>query len=435
MARKFLTPIDLNKLELQNAAVQNLSTPPGTPSTGQIYYDTSGSPYTVKIYNGTSWVQVGGSTEEEIEDIVDGLIVAGTGIGKNYDDNGNTLTISNTGVTSITGTANEVDVSASTGSVTISLPASINADTTGNAATATKWASPITITLGSDLSGTASIDGSSNVTLNATIAANSVALGTDTTGDYVASITSSGSGISVSGTGEGAAVTISNTGVTSLAGTANQVSVSASVGAVTLSLPQDIHSGSSPTFAGVTSGNIQVGVTTDNEIDTSSGNLTIDSSGGTVTIDDNLVITGSLTVSGSATYVNTEIVTIDDNIVLLNSNSSGSPTQDAGIEVERGDSTNVSILWNETNDNWTLTNDGSNYHEIVRRYATNVGNSASTVFTITHNLGTRDVVVQVYDNATYETVEVDVARTSTTVVTLTFATAPSSNAYRVVITG
>lgn len=400
MARKFLTPIDLNKLELQNAAVQNLSTPPGTPSTGQIYYDTSVSPYVVKIYNGTSWVELGSG-----------------------------------GVTSLTGTANEVSVSASVGAVTISLPETINANTTGNAATATKWTSPITLSLGSDLSGTASIDGSSNVTLNATIAANSVALGTDTAGDYVASVSGSGAGISVSGTGEGAAVTISNTGVTSVAGTANQVAVSASVGAVTLSLPQDIHSGSSPTFAGVTSGNIQVGVTGDNEIDTSSGNLTIDSAGGTVTVDDNVVITGSLTVSGSATYVNTEIVTIDDNVILLNSNSSGSPTQDAGIEVERGDSTNVSLLWNETNDNWTLTNNGTNYHEIVRKYATNVGNSASTVFTITHNLDTRDVVVQVYDNNTYETVEVDVARTSTTVVTLTFASAPSSNAYRVVITG
>ena len=121
--------------------------------------------------------------------------------------------------------------------------------------------------------------------------------------------------------------------------------------------------------------------------------------------------------------------------MLLNSNSSGSPTQDAGIEVERGDSTNVSILWNETNDNWTLTNDGSNYHEIVRRYATNVGNSASTVFTITHNLGTRDVVVQVYDNATYETVEVDVARPTVNTVTVTFAVAPSTNAYRAVIIG
>ena len=370
MARKFLTPIDLNKLELQNAAFQNLGTPPLSPSTGQFYYDTSVSPKQLKVYDGTSWVVVGASSggfsEEEIEDIVDGLIVAGTGIGKNYNDSLNTLTISNTGVTSITGTSNEISVSASTGAVTISLPDTINAAITGNAATATKWASPITISLGSDLSGSASIDGSSNVTINATIAANSVELGTDTTGNYVASITGTTNEIEVSGSGESAAVTIG--------------------------LPDSVTIG-------------------------------------------NLNVTGALTVSGSATYVNTEIIELADNIIILNSNATGSASQNAGIEVERGTDTNVSLLWNETNDNWTLTNDGTNYHEIIRKYSTSIGNSASTQFSVTHNLGTRDVLVQVYDNTTYETVEVYVERTTSNTVTLQFAVAPSSNAYRVVISG
>jgi len=397
MARKFLTPIDLNRLELQNAVVQNLGTDPETAVDGQIYYN-SGSDK-LRLYAAGVWTDL---------------------------STGSTVTIN--------GTTNEVTVTASGSTYTISLPDTINANLNGNASTATKWASPITLSLGSDLSGSASVDGSGNVTLNATIAANSVALGTDTTGDYVASV-AAGTGISVSGTGEGAAVTVTNAGVTSLTGTSNQVSVSASTGAVTLSLPQSIHTGANPTFAGVTAGNIQVGITGDNEIDTSSGNLTIDSTGGTVTVDDNLVVTGNLTVSGSVTYINTETLEVADNIIILNSNVTGSPTENAGIEIERGTSTNTSLLWNETSDTWTLTNDGTNYHDIVRRYATNVGNSASTVFTITHNLGSRDVVVQVYDSSTYETVEVDVVRTSSSVVTLTFAVAPSTNAYRVVVTG
>jgi hypothetical protein len=50
---------------------------------------------------------------------------------------GGTITIANTGVTALTGTTNEIDVSASTGSVTLSLPATINVDITGNAATVT----------------------------------------------------------------------------------------------------------------------------------------------------------------------------------------------------------------------------------------------------------------------------------------------------------
>src|SRR5210317_1795288 len=99
MARKFLTPIDLNKLELQNASIQNLATDPSSPVTGQIYYNTSDTK--LKVYNGASWSTVG-NTQEEIEDYVDGLIAAGGGISVSYDDGGNTLTIANTGVTSLT---------------------------------------------------------------------------------------------------------------------------------------------------------------------------------------------------------------------------------------------------------------------------------------------------------------------------------------------
>ena len=63
----------------------------------------------------------------------------------------------------------------------------------------------------------------------------------------------------------------------------------------------------------------------------------------------------------------------------------------------------------------------------------NVGDAESIVFTVTHNLNSRDVIVQVYDNATYDTVFVDTTRSTVNTVVLTFATAPALNAYRVVI--
>lgn len=69
----------------------------------------------------------------------------------------------------------------------------------------------------------------------------------------------------------------------------------------------------------------------------------------------------------------------------------------------------------------------------VGGFAANVGNESATSFALTHNLGTRDVTVLIYDNATYEQIYADVVMTSTTVVTVSFATAPASNAYRVVI--
>ena len=63
----------------------------------------------------------------------------------------------------------------------------------------------------------------------------------------------------------------------------------------------------------------------------------------------------------------------------------------------------------------------------------NVGDGTNTAYAVNHNLGSRDVIVQVFDNATYDTIYVDTVRTSVVTVTLTFATAPSSNAYRVVV--
>jgi hypothetical protein len=452
MAKRFLTHLDLAGNQILNAAFEKLATDPTTGNfEGRIYYNTAGD--VLKFYDGTAWQTIG----DQI---------------------------------SIEGTENEVTVSFNSGTstYTISLPSTINADTTGNAATATKLATAKSIQLGGDLSGSASFDGSADVTITATIAADSVALGTDTTGDYVATIT----------------------------GTANQVNVSGSgteSRAVTLSTPQDIATTSSPTFAGATLDGITVGVTAANEIDTVSGNLTIDSEGGTVTIDDNLVVSGDLTVSGTTTSVNTETINLADNIITLNSNATGSPTENAGIEIERGDSDNVQLRWNETDDTWEATRNGTNYAALIlagddiptsditnftedvqdivggmtsgsnslsatyddnagtlsldttlattsylsktsglavdiatletklvtdsftKKATASVGNGTNTSFAVSHNLGTRDVQVQVYDNATYDTVECDVVRTDSNTVTVSFTVAPTTDAYRVVVIG
>jgi hypothetical protein len=82
---------------------------------------------------------------------------------------------------------------------------------------------------------------------------------------------------------------------------------------------------------------------------------------GTVTVSNDLTVSGDFTVSGTTTTINTETVTVNDNIIVLNNNASGSPTENAGIEIERGSSTNVQIRWNETTDKWQFTNDGTNY--------------------------------------------------------------------------
>lgn len=72
---------------------------------------------------------------------------------------------------------------------------------------------------------------------------------------------------------------------------------------------------------------------------------------------------------------------------------------------------------------------------VLARVAAQTITGAGTSFNIDHNFGTRDVVVQVFDTTTYETVNVDVVRASTNRVTVSFSVAPGSAEYRVVVTG
>ena len=78
----------------------------------------------------------------------------------------------------------------------------------GNASTATKWQTARTITLAGDLTGSVSVDGSADVTLTATVSGNTVALGTDTTGNYVTSITNGSYITGADGGSESAALTL-----------------------------------------------------------------------------------------------------------------------------------------------------------------------------------------------------------------------------------
>lgn len=154
-----------------------------------------------------------------------------------------------------------------------------------------------------------------------------------------------------------------------------------------------------------------------------------------VSITNNLTVGGNLNVTGTINSVNTTQVNIVDNKINLNTDFTGTPTVDAGIRVERGDSSDVEILWNETSDSWTLTNNGTNYHAITRKYVETLSTSATT-YTVTHNLGNADVLVQVSEVASpYAKVETDVELTSSSAVTIKFATAPSAGAYKVVVIG
>ena len=415
MARLFVTDINLNKNELQNARIQGLSSAPSAPVTGQIYYDTS--THTMYYFNNLAapngpWVAMNASTEA-ITDVVLGAVLGGVGLTAVPDDATNTVTLDldNTTVTAGSyGSATAIPTFTvdaqgrltAAGTVSVATQLDLGADNahggykldlltdsvkfvggegidTEYQVTGASGSELHTITIaGEDASttnkGIASFaDADFTVTAGAVTIKN-VNLTSQTTGDYVATIQGTTNEIEVTGAGtEGRAVTIG--------------------------LPND------------------------------------------VSITNNLTVGGNLNVTGTINSVNTTQVNIVDNKINLNTDFTGTPTTNAGIRVERGDAADVEILWresagsNQAGVTWGLTNDGTNYHSIARKYTTTVGNGALTQIPVTHNLGSREVVVNVYDSSTYDTVECDVVRTSTSVVTLGFTVAPASGAYTVVIVG
>lgn len=285
-----------------------------------------------------------------------------------------------------------------------------------------------TVTLTGDVTGTANVS-NGVITVDTTIAANSVALGTDTTGNYVSDITA-GTGVTVTHTpGEGSSPTIA---IGQAVGSANSPSFTG----LTLSSDAAVNGGDITTTA-TTATLFNTNATTLN-IGGAATTVSLGAATGTTTVNNNLTVSGNLTVEGDTTTLNTATLLVEDNIIVLNKNVTSAPSLDAGITIERGTSADVSILWNESLDRWTVTNDGTNYHSIARKHVGTIsGNTVTTSFPITHNLGTSEVQVQVYDaSAPYDTVEVDVERTSSTVVTVRFASAPGGSAsYKVITVG
>jgi len=129
------------------------------------------------------------------------------------------------------------------------------------------------------------------------------------------------------------------------------------------------------TYTGPSASEVRAHLSGGDGIDFASGVIDVDTSvvrtsgsqtiAGSKTFSDDAVFNGNLTVNGTQTVLNTETLTVDDNVIILNNNETGTPSQNAGIEVERGTGTNVTLQWNESGDRWQFTNDGSTFYNLV----------------------------------------------------------------------
>ena len=378
MAINYLNSIDLNKNELQNGVIHVLATAPSSPVEGQIYYNSTDS--RLYFYDGTNWIDASG----DIKSVT-------------------TQTANQLDITDPNGPNPRVDVI--TGAVT-------------NGGTAL-------VTSGDIYTYVTNSIGAVSITINGT--ANEVEVAT------------SGAGQSF---GDGDTITVG--------------------------LPNDITIGNDLTVTNdlTVNGNVQLGNAITDTVDIA----------GTLDVAGDTVITGDLTVNGTTTTVNSNTVNIGDNIIVLNADETGSPTQDGGIEIERGTSANRILIWGESAGYWTLQQNTGNHERISTyadsvedvtvttgvssglnvvqtlsgtdnrikeydveidftqfQYKTSIGNGSTLAYTVTHNLGSLDVIVQLYDNSTYDTVYADVVRTNTNQITVTFANAPSSSDIRVLV--
>lgn len=494
MAIKFVSSINLNQNELQNAVVQNLASAPGSPIEGQIYYDSSAGDKSIYFWDGSSWIDVGGDirsvtagaglTSTGTRDITIN-VGQGTGILVNPDN----VQLYHLGLENLTdpnadriffwddsaGASQWLEVSTATGinisGTTLQLGSIPNSSLTNSSVTYTAGAGLTgggTVALGA--SATLTVGAGTGITVNAddvqlknaaSLTNNSVLKWDSSNGQLANTIMSDdGSTVTISGnlTVNGTTTTINST-IVSIAdnmmqyangNTANTVDigffgnyVNSGTKYATFFYDASASSASEASFtlghATTAPGNNVTDFTLGRLVANLTGELTGNASTAT-----KLATARTISITGDATWT----VTFDGSanvtagLTLANSGVTagsyglaGSVPQitfDAKGRATAAANVAISITASQVSDFTSAVQAIIDSSGAVA----NVGDGEAIAFAITHNLNSRDVIVQIYDNATYDTVYADVVRTSVNVVTVTFSgvpTVPSSNAYRVLI--
>ena len=410
----FLNNLDLNGNELRNVKLQNLATAPATSAaSGGIYFDTATN--TVKYYSSGAWV-----------------------------------TVANTGTL------------AQFAATTSAQLAALISDETGTGAlvfaNTPTFVSPILGTVGAG-SVLTNATGYTVGNLSGLGAGMATFLATPTSGNLINAITNE--------TGTGVLVF----------GTSPAITTSLTTGSTTFALVNT--TATTVNFAGAAT------------------TLSIGAATGTTTINNDTVVTGNLTVNGTTTTINTATVTVDDILIELGAVTTPTNVTAEGGGINLLGLTNKTLTWVGANTAWTSSENfnlvtgktykingtdvlssttlgstviGSSLTSVgiltggtwnastiavlyggtgattvagaktnlgfTTKYAADIGDGSATSITVSHGLASSDVQVYVYEKASpYGQVFADVAHTSSSVVTLVFAVAPTSAQYRVVVIG